>query len=912
MPGLREEITKTFRRLSRRGDSHPSSPRLPATVIRSDYREGQQLGPYRILKQLGFGGMGHVYLALDTRLARHVALKFLSPELTSDQNSLARLQQEARTASGLNHPNILTIYEIGQLDGEHFIASEYVDGATLRVAMQRDAVDVGTALDIAGQVASALVAAHSAGVVHRDLKPGNIMIRRDGYVKVIDFGLAKQFDRNKGSTNGSLTRPGTVLGTVDYMSPEQARGDKVDHRTDLWSLGVVLYETVARQLPFEGETENHVLVAILDHPPAPLPAALSFPQGLPAIIRRALAKNPAERYQTAGEMLADLRQISQVSALGSRISSVVVSRPRSSRRRWVAAAAVFWLLVTACAVWWWAFGGRERVFGPNWLRIESARQLTFTGRTKLASLSPDGKYLAFVVGEPGGSETLYLKQVDQASEEVKIPPRKIDYEGLTFSPDSQTIFEVEKDEKLMGRLYSVPILGDRSSIATLVDVDGAISFSPSDEQFAFVRFPAGKPESLLEIAHRDGTDRKTLLSVRGAGLAVWQAWSPKGNLISAFLYGVQTSEAKSETALDLVDLQGHESRRMLPGWRSIRQPCWTPDGKILVVPVTTRSQGKNQSQLKQIALKDGQIHDLTQDIAGYTSTTMTRDGQELAAVKMERKARIWVSASSDIANGRSAPTDAAEQSGLAWADDGHVILNSQRGGFPNFWLFDVENERRVSLTNEPYAEQTAASVPGSKTIVFSSNRSGEFHIWKFDPDSNTYTQLTFEARIDDSPSVSPDGKWVVYTSWVGNKSHLYKVPVAGGPTSQVGTFLARDPEISPDGRSITCQLQDPVSLKWTIAVVPFEGQGQARIIPQAQLPTRWSPDGRSLSTVLTDARGVSNIWAIPLDGAAPRQLTHFDEEAIFAFAWSPRGDRLACLRGTLGSDVVLFKLRKER
>jgi serine/threonine protein kinase len=332
MPSLREEISKTFRRLSRRGDSQPSAASLADTIVATDPREGKHFGSYRILRRLGFGGMGQVYLALDTRLGRHAALKFLSTQLTSDPAMLLRLHQEARTASSLNHPNILTIYDIGEADGEHFIASEYVEGITLRTALQRRLVTPHIAIDVAAQVASALVAAHAAGVIHRDLKASNIMIRPDGFVKVIDFGLAKLTSAGSAHWHAEpLSSPGTITGTVDYMSPEQARGETVDHRTDLWSLGVVLYEMLSHKLPFNGDTESHVIVGILDRPVPPLPQMPSLPRGAAQVLDRALVKERNKRYQSAADMLVEIQALSSPSQR--------ITTPRSlafpaERERW--------------------------------------------------------------------------------------------------------------------------------------------------------------------------------------------------------------------------------------------------------------------------------------------------------------------------------------------------------------------------------------------------------------------------------------------------------------------------------------------------------------------------------------------------------------------------------------------------
>jgi predicted ATPase/serine/threonine protein kinase len=288
-----------------------------AELIAGDHanlRPGQRLGPYEILTQLGSGGMGQVYLAEDTRLKRNVALKLLRSFLTKDSAQLRRFEQEASAVSALNHPNILTIYEIGQEDPVHFIATEFIDGATLRMKMTRGPMSLREGLDIGMQTASALAAAHASGVVHRDIKPENIMVRRDGYVKVLDFGIAKLSQKAGRETDLDAatrvkTNPGMMMGTVSYMSPEQVRGEEVDARSDLWSLGVVLYEMIAGRVPFEGATINHVFVSIQDSEPAPLSRPGELAMQFERIVRRTLAKNRDGRYQTAQDLLADLKNL---------------------------------------------------------------------------------------------------------------------------------------------------------------------------------------------------------------------------------------------------------------------------------------------------------------------------------------------------------------------------------------------------------------------------------------------------------------------------------------------------------------------------------------------------------------------------------------------------------------------------
>lgn len=911
MPNLREEITRTVLRLSRRG--HISQERLNPERGSSpppSSREGKQLGNYRILRRLGSGGMGHVYLALDTRLGRHVALKFLAEDVTADYSMLYRLQQEARTASALNHPNIVTVYEIGELAGEPFIASEYIDGATLRTALQRNAIDIPSAIEVAMQVASALLAAHDAGVVHRDLKPGNIMLRPDGYVKVIDFGLAKQIKKQPAgrSGDGFITQPGSVIGTVDYMSPEQARGDRLDHRTDIWSLGVVLYEMLAQRRPFAGQTDSHVIVSILDGTVPPLPDGHTAPEGLVHILDRALAKDLDKRYSSVRQMLADLQQLSPGShRSGSGLNPNAFAPPRHKSRIGIVLLATFAVILIAIAgAWWWTRRPSDS------FQLDSVRQITFNGRTLLTTISPDGNYLAFVTGETGGDQTLYLKQIDSATEEIRIPARRIEYIGLTFSPDSRYLYETEKDDTFFGKLYAMPILGARSTVPVIEDIDGPVSFSPKADQFAFVRFTPlqhakkNLTRSDIIVASRNpaGPKPRKLISLESSTISRILAWSPKGNSIAAIEYDY-LADHSGQVILDVIDLSGRRSTRVLP-WRKANQPVWT-SGDTILMTAANNAEGDNQAQLREISLRNGEIHEVTRDLAGYRSASLTADREQVAALRTESRANIWVSGANDFTRGQSALAEADRHPSLAWSGDSHVLVNSNRGGFPNLWLFDTARQSRSVLTNEPFVEQDGTPVPGRKSFVFVSNRTGQSHLWRFDPDANKYLQLTSGPNYEESPSVSPDGRSVIYTSWDTTSPHLRKVYIEGGNSIAVGNYLARYPQVSPDGKWIACQLQDPATAKWTVAVIPFDGSGPPRLLPTVQIPFRWSPDGKSLSTALTDKRGASNIWNVPLDGSLPQQLTRFDEENITAFAWSPDATRLACIRVSVGADAVLFK-----
>ncbi|MDQ3253524.1 MAG: serine/threonine-protein kinase, partial [Acidobacteriota bacterium] len=551
---------------------------------------GQRIGHYKILNLLGAGGMGEVYLAEDASLGRRVAVKLLPAHFTTDHERVRRFQREARAVSALNHPNILTIYEIGQSDSTHFIATEFIDGVTLREHMTSARLQITEALDVAIQVASALAAAHEEGIVHRDIKPENIMLRRrDRIVKVLDFGLAKLTGmriadfgmRNEEAetlvqspqSNPQSTAPGVVMGTVAYMSPEQARGLPVDGRTDVWSLGVVLYEMVAGHAPFKGETMSDVLVSILDKQPPPL--ADYLPEVLPRlqqIVERALRKDRGERYQTAKELLTDLRRLKQqlefeaemepssppeMSSGKATIESgkesatitgvVGVARSTSSveyivgeirsHKRGAILALMFLVIVTAgIAFGIYKFAGQIKPAPAAPLQTMKITRLTATGKAKDAAISPDGKYVVYVE-EDAKRQSLWVRQVATGSSVQIVPPAEVLYFGLTFSNDSNYVYYVMvRKAESTWVLYQIPSLGGASR-KLIERLDSAVAFSPDGKRFAFVRLSSNKGSTALMVANADGTGEQTLTTRKSPDSffsegVVRIAWSPDGKVIA--------------------------------------------------------------------------------------------------------------------------------------------------------------------------------------------------------------------------------------------------------------------------------------------------------------------------------------------------------------------------------------------
>src|SRR5882762_3539318 len=531
---------------------------------------GQSVKHYQILAPIGEGGMGEVYLAKDTTLGRRVALKVLPEYVGQDPDRLRRFKQEARSASTLNHPNVCVIHEIGETDdGRPFIAMEHIEGVTLRQRMNERAMKLGDALDIAIQVADALTAAHEAGIVHRDIKPENIMIRGDGYVKVFDFGLAKLSESRHSRAGATLSTlfvnssPGTVMGTAAYMSPEQARGVTVDERTDIWSLGVVLYEMVSGRPPFVGETPTDVVVAIVEkEPPAISKFLAAVPPELERIVRKALRKDPNERYQIAKEMAIDLRSLrkdlegdSQLdrsvppsatggSATASGAESVAVATGRdqaintdqlqASRlttvglpsvrrspwaRRLALAALLLILIAGVLAIY--KFINRSETARVRFQRI-NVTKLTTNGNALFASISPDGKYVAYVKSE-SGKESLWLRQVGSAGNLEVAAPREGHYLGLAFSPDGSSIYYgyVTTGLNDEAEIYKVPVLGTGAPPVRVNPEEGPSSLSHDGKRIAFLRHSRANQADTLIVAKADGSQEQTLATRKWPDRFVW-------------------------------------------------------------------------------------------------------------------------------------------------------------------------------------------------------------------------------------------------------------------------------------------------------------------------------------------------------------------------------------------------------
>jgi Tol biopolymer transport system component len=830
--------------------------------------------------------MGEVYRARDTKLNRAVALKLLPDALRSDHRHLARFRREAQALASLNHPNIVTIYSVEEADTHFFLTMELVSGVSLADVLPQNGFALGELLRIATSLVDAIVAAHQKGVTHRDLKPANIMLgvgEHDGRVKVLDFGLARlaqasvePADSNPPSTM-TLTGEGRIFGTVAYMSPEQAEGKSLDARSDLFSVGVILFEMATGRRPFTGDTNLSIVSAIIkDMPPPVTELNPSLPRDLARIVRRALIKNPDQRYQTAIDLRSDLEDLQELLH-----ASTPATRWRS---RATAVAAATAALVLAAAIYVLVAARPTSELSLQDLQVT---QLTTSGNAMFPAVSPDGQFVAYVRRNSGGESSLWLRQVAGSGDLLLVSPEPgVLLECVTVTPDGNAVDYLRIKPGEESALWRVPLLGGTPK--RIIDqVQGGVGWSPDGKSMAFVRRDWRGSDSLM-LADAEGRGERILVSRQWprmypttaalAGTIGRPSWSVDGQLIA--LTGMVLGTPQPQVVV-VNAATGREQHVMplLPGDAHVA--AWLDPTSLIL----DASFNGTTSQLWKLSYPEGKLDRLTNDLNNYDGISLTADRRTLATARRDTSAGIWVADGSGRNPEEVIPLNPFMGPDSSWAGD-RLLFTTLSTGVPTVAIAapGVRSGETIVVKGV-----TPTATSDGKTIVYAGNDPENRSLWKVDVDGRQSVRLA-NGTVG-YPVVTPDDRSVVFLSLRNNVLSPWIVSIDGGESTQiVNEHAGPGFSVSQDGQTLLFRRAEAGTLGGSAAVIcglPRCGDPRTVPLPHHSAGIRWTPDGR---------------------GNPPRQLTDFRDGRLIisTFTWSPDGSRLAVNRLARGTDVVLF------
>jgi Tol biopolymer transport system component/tRNA A-37 threonylcarbamoyl transferase component Bud32 len=873
---------------------------------------------YRIDGVLGEGGMGIVYRAFDTKLNRPVAVKFLNQD-AADAAARRRFQREAQTASSLNHPHILTVYDVGEEDGRQYIVTEFVDGGTLRdwsVSARRNWRQV---IELLVGVADGLATAHDAAILHRDIKPENVLVSRSGYAKLADFGLAKVDERVAPDATGMMTatRAGMIVGTAAYMSPEQAAGQRLDARSDIFSFGVLLYEQLAGRRPFNGSTLPGGLHAICHSTPEPLAGAA--PLALQFIVEKALEKDPADRYQTMRDLVVDLRRLARRSSGGMALDA---SSPQPVVSRGTMRQPVTWLLAIAglmlAAAAGWVL--RSIVEPSSATRPVQLQRLTdLVGLEEAPALSPDGRTVAFVA-VAGGKRQIWVRLLAGGSP-LALTKDDVDHYGPRWSADSSRViyYTPGRQPGEVGTIWEIPALGGVAR--RLVGALGPGDLSHDGRSLAFFRFRGGAFE--LAVAPLDRLDAKPIATLP-TGISSNLRWSPDDRQLA---YLQEIGGFTFSTQLMIADVSGG-SPRVVASDSLFQGITWLADGSGLIVSSSAGSLMPYPPtyNLWKIPLNSGARRQLTFGESSYEFPDLGTQGH-LVVSRVRAQANVWrFPITGDPVENVRRGTQITRQTGVVQTvtvspDETQLAFLSDNGGHANVWTARTSDGEMRPVTRETDPRVVVAVPvwsPQGDWINFLSNRNSknsDVTLWLTRPDGSDTRDLGVTGAW---VCWSSDGRWMYFSDTGQHGYRIRKVPTEGG-----------DPVLVRDDNGIGCH-QSGNALYYAKILTQATGEwdfelrvarpedGPSSVIARvsgSRIPATAinfhafpSPDGKWLAMPLIDG-STTNIWAVSTDSGQWRKLTDFGERNVIIarrIAWSADGQHVYASVSDVDSDIVLL------
>jgi serine/threonine protein kinase/Tol biopolymer transport system component len=890
-----------------------------------------QIAQYRVVGPLGAGGMGEVYLAQDQSLERSVALKVLPLELTRSDDRLRRFVQEAKSASALNHPNIVTIYEIGQepvrsASGEpdsgplHYISMELISGKTLSAKIHEEKTDLKSLVGYLAQAAEGIAKAHAVGIIHRDLKPGNIMVSDDGYAKVLDFGLAKLLDKTAGPNEATeiadRTSEGAVMGTVSYMSPEQVQGKPVDARADVFSFGCILYEAATRQRPFVAESNVEIMHKILHEKPRAVEELNPHvPAELRRVIRRCLAKQPEQRAQSMKDIAIELREVfDEYDSLSSSATSATLTAgggvmPLSSRRKkniWPVVAMTAAAAAIAAFVWVGVLHRGAKSPGQDFQNMKISAQ-TNRGDVSDCAISPDGRYLAYITGRNGNPNSLRVRQVATGSDVEILPAQNAALEFPSFSPDGNYVYFCKRkpDAPNYRMLMYVPSLGGREQQKGF-DVDTRLAFSPDGKRACFARnYPQAGYAVLMMLDLETGKDKELVRIAGPGGPGGAPSWSSDGKLIAVSLL---VPPPRGGTTVVLVNPDSGERRDFYKRQGAfLGNISWLPDNTgIAMVGFDLAATLTNQLFL--LTYPQGQLRRITNDFNNYAGISAGGTDEALSSTRSTALSNLYLVETTSNQPVPLTKTASPENSpvGVNVMGD-HVFFGSLHNDFLGVSTVPLTGGEPTTFETGP-GHCLVIRAEGGRIVMQRIDADNQMHIWTINPDGTGLKQLTSSSG-EVLRDVSYDGKWFTYAVTDSTRG-IWVAPTDGGPgrlfsakaTQGVGGF-------SPDGKYIVTSEYETDSaglIRTVFKVSPIDGSTPPETLrlPQRAGDFEGTPS-RSIVSFIDAADPNRNLFYAEMGGKVEtRQLTRFKEGIITDHQWSTDGKHIAVVRRLADGDNI--------
>ena len=880
---------------------------------------GSEIGHYRIERAIGFGGMGEVYLATDTKLGRQVALKTLPPGVSSDPAFLRRFKTEAQAAASINHPNAATIYSV-EFFGQPVITMEYVEGQTLDHLIPEEGLGLQRFLEWFEPLAASLAHAHKRGVVHRDIKPGNIMISDDGTPKILDFGLAIM---EPGMNSRSLSRlhvtaPGQIMGTPSYMSPEQAEGSGIDARSDIFSFGTVMYEALTGKRPFRGPSQGEIVKSVIYDDPEPIGKVRpGVPAMLAKMVTRCLEKFPGKRFRSMSEVHAILKEAKNASDAGVSMDSFArrfYSEATSPSKLWWGAATVL-VLVIAVSGWYFFSGSNGRP--PINFEGMTMRKLSQSNNVAFAAIAPDGKSIAYVTYEDNGDRALWLRRVSDANAIQIVPAQPVHYwDCPMFSHDGEFIYFITAGRTAThGTMYRVPTLGGQPR--KVVDrVNHLGNLSPDGRRVLFVRYGEIHPSRsanvnetwLISANSADGSDEQVLVTVQGETIVREPRYSIDGKKL--FYLKRELIDEVEYWSLMSAGTDGKDETRIVRQRPRIGEIAVLHSASGLLA--TAIDPASNRRQLFYVALPGGRMTRITNDVNSYVGVSVDRESRNIVSAQRADENRVWVGEADGFRDLKPITREPIAHQGVDWTPDGRLVFDGFDNNRMHIWIADADGKNALQLT-PPDSDDSEPHVSGDgRFVVFTSRRAGYNQIWRMDIDGGNQVLLADVPGIAQYPRFEPDGETVVFRWFNEDSAPLARVSVHGGPVRGIERLprsIAYYWASSPDGKRYAYSSTDPASGRMYVVVknVGEDGPGIRLDITPSRI-FKWMPDGSSLvyQERLDAENPLTKMFTIDPDRPQPKLLFSTEPDELIDVRYSRDGKKVAVVRGRPITDAVML------